>query len=752
MTIPTSSLYPDEFDSDANLFLVHDSLRVELAEDYAAGDSFITINVTEKNADIVSRFPDSGIITLTDQCNDGTNKAVSFYYGFRTDTTFNDLEILPGFTDTPKSKTITNVVQNVMAEIHNNQVNALLAIESFVGVQGTTDLVPLGETMEGRTNFLQDLVLYPRAWFETNRRVGVVPLEVIFTDMSFRDPTSWKWEFGDGDVSSGSYTDVSYNVPSGVSYANDTDGGSLKKTYYTPGIYTAKLIVENDFGINEVEFPDLINARAEPPDEAELEFTGLTTNQILITDVDMATGGVLKSKSSTVINVEITDTGEQAGDSIIEYTWKMQDELTHANASSTSAYYTQGGYYDLKVRLDTEFGSYRTTIVESAIDIIEPKNIWYYSFETPEYAAEKVANGYEFNPLGSVFKTLSRTNSPTIDRDFSFLDGEDSETRQKQEFLRNNGMSSKSGVGSGDRGVASIYWATGYDPDVAAWGDQKIKFIEYEGFSDCYSGAECNASLSSNITRAWNWVGFNPGSGKTYITLGNSTSVPVDTISSTNQAVTTITLSSISAASTTLTSVNYTNGAVELMKNTDFGNSGHFSTYRSAWHNQTGYLLRNDANGEFFRIKNFYKTTGTTGTPIQGFSKLNDIPGSVKMEGQLVALTSGVFFFNNEGIGTVYNVTSNSWSLIGSASATSGFKQLQDTTVLSYEDPTITGIDGIPYNSYEQRLVATSDRDRKAYISFDYSEKAFIKYNEVDNTFTSLIARPSGESFLIEYY
>lgn len=752
MAIPTSSLFPDQFDSDDNLFVVHDSLRVRLAEDYNPGDTFITIDVNENNKTIASRFPDSGIITLTEQCSDSSEKAVSFYYGLRTETTFEDLEILPGFTDSIKLKTITNVTQNVMAQIHNNQASAIIAIEGFVGKKGTKDAVPLGETMEGRTNFLQDLVLYPRAWFESDKRVGVVPLTIKFTDMSFRNPTSWKWDFGDGDVSTGSYTDVSYDVPSSVSFANDLDGGSVEKTYYTPNIYNVKLTVSNAFGENSVIFPGLVNARAEPPDEAELEFIGLSSNQMLIEDGDLATGGILKSKSSTTINIQVTDTGEQSNDSIIKYTWKLQDELIHQNADTTAAYYTQGGYYDVKVRLDTEFGSYRTTIVEAAIDIIEPKNIWYYSFENEEYAATKTVDGYEFNPLGSVFKTLNRTSSPSIDRDYSFLDGEDSETRQKQEFLRNNGFSAKSGVGSGDRGVATIYWATGYDPDSAAWGSQKIKFIEYDGFSDCYSGGDCNASLSSNITRAWNWVGFNPMSGKSYIVLGNTTTVPTTGVSSTSQSLTTITLNSISAASATLTSANYTNGASELMKNTDFGNSGHFSTYRSAWHNQTGYLLRNDANGEFFRIKSFYKTTGTTGTPIQGFAKLNDIPGSVKMEGQLVALTSGVFFFNNEGIGTVYNVNTNTWSLIGSSTSTSAFKQLQDTTVLNYEDPTIPSIDGIPYNSFEQRLVATSDLDRKAYLAFDYSEKAFIKYNEVDNTFSSITARPSGESFLIGYY
>jgi hypothetical protein len=121
MSIPTSPLYPDTFDSTSNLYRVHDSLRVKLLEDYTPGDTTITIDGD------ITNFPATGVITLTEQVSAIDVRAISFYYGSRTASTFNSLEILPGFTDVSKPKRITNVTQNVMADHHNNLKDAPLA-------------------------------------------------------------------------------------------------------------------------------------------------------------------------------------------------------------------------------------------------------------------------------------------------------------------------------------------------------------------------------------------------------------------------------------------------------------------------------------------------------------------------------------------------------------------------------------------------------------------------------------------------
>ena len=116
MTIPSSSNYPDTLDDSTNLYEVHDSARVKLTEDYKPGDKSITVT---NDALALSKFPTSGLITLTEQCSEPDERAISFFYSSKVDSVFSGLEILPGFKDVIKSKKITNVTQNVMASHHN---------------------------------------------------------------------------------------------------------------------------------------------------------------------------------------------------------------------------------------------------------------------------------------------------------------------------------------------------------------------------------------------------------------------------------------------------------------------------------------------------------------------------------------------------------------------------------------------------------------------------------------------------------
>ena len=79
-----------------------------------------------------------------------------------------------------------------------------------------------------------------------------------------------------------------------------------------------------------------------------------------------------------------------------------------------------------------------------------------------------------------------------------------------------------------------------------------------------------------------------------------------------NTNKTSLELSALTTSSVALTADNYFNNAVELESNPavfdESGDAtyGHFSVYRSAWKDNTGYFARNDGVGPFFRIKNFY--------------------------------------------------------------------------------------------------------------------------------------------------
>lgn len=731
MTIPTSTTFPNAIDTDDNLFLVHDALRVRLVEDYHPGDTSIIVEGE------TTLFPPTGFITLTDQCNDLDHRALTFYYASRTRTTFDGLELLVGFKDAVKPKRLTNVTQNVMAQHHNHIKDALIAIEEFIGVKGTTDTRPLGETLEGRINFLRNLVLRPRAWFRANKRIGIVPLKVTFKDLSFRNPTSWKWDFGDNTVSTVSnYISVISAVPAGISNVQvfDLDGGTVEKTYYNPGIYSVKLTISNAFGVDEITIPDLINARIAAPDEAVIKYTPAAEQTY--TAIDSATEpflydhllpGTINARANTNIELEVFDTGEQAGDPIVSYEWKLGDDLNHFDSTTTTASFGVGGYYDIKLRVNTKFGSYRTTVLRDAINIIEKENLFLFlANDLVPSAATKNTSAYEFGLISETFKTKSRSSYP-VTRNYNFLNPSLPDyTRQKREFLRNVGFTPRSTLPSGSLGPSLLYWAEGGAASTPL-STQKIGCVQYEAFTDVW-----NSLSFFEVSRPWNWVSFNTSSN-VYFALGTVPGGYTTGSSPTNQSTVKLDLGGLSTTSTTFTSSNYKNGAQELMDNVDStGASGDFSVYRSAWKDSNGYLLRNDGVGNFFRLKSFYRTEGIISEPVQFFNKLPDMPGSPKLEGQLVPLSVGVYFFTNDSEVAVYSPTTGSWSVSAPTSNSASFKSLQDSTVSGFDESTNT-------------LMVTSDGDRRAYVSFDYSTNVFLKFSEVDLAFTSLPARPAGE-------
>lgn len=785
MPVPTASNFPNSFDNDDNLFLVHDALRVRLVEDYTPGDTSILI---EGDQEVIDKFPPTGIITCTEQCSDLEDRAISFYYASRTDSSFDGLIVLPEFNDVAKPKGVTNVTQNVMARHHNHLKDALIAVQTFVGIEGQTDTSPLGDTLEGRINFLRKLILTPKAWFGMDTRVGLVPLCVTFTDQSFRlgdGEVIYIWDFGDqsGDTISIcpstisgisqchiSQVPISTTVISAIStvpagnnnvLVRDLDGGSIRKCYTEPGNYTVTLSVINEFGIDVVKFDQIINARVEAPDPAVITLTPRTSQDFTPGEPiggPYTTPPKIRSRVNTFIDLEILS-GENpatpgvsfAGealdgtgspiDPVIEYTWNLGDDLTHGDQPETRASYSIGGIYDVELRVDTQYGSYRITPYEDAIDIIEATNLWMFNFTSQTSVDGGVVQAWEFGLNSETFKTLGN-NTISINRDNSFLDylsdtntyDENAETRAKNEFSRNVAFTARNPVSSGDDGECLLFWASG-GADVAT---QTIQVRRYNAFSDVYS-------VSDPIEdRPWNWCAL-ASPDTTYFLFGTQEHT---TPSGTNLALSErvdFDLGGLSSpAPLSLGTSFFGNGADELLSHPssfDGGipTNGYFATYRTAWKDSTGYILRNTAANEFFRLADFYKTEGSLADPFLSLTKLPDIAGTAKLEGQLVPMFNGIFFFNNSGEISAWNDLSMTWEVGRTSSATVSFRSLQDTNVSGFD-------------SKENTLLAVSDSDRTAYLSYDYSPNAFIKFNGTDQTFSSVGVRPSGRQFALGVY
>lgn len=760
--IPRSTYYPESIDTDQNLFVVHDALRMVLAEDYNPGDTSIRL---DGDPNVLINWPQNGFITLTDQCNDLENRATSFYYSSVdiVNFTISGLEILPGFNDIVKPKRLTNVTENVMADHHNRIKDSLIAIQEFLGTEGTNDFNPLGETMEGRINFLRRIVLTPKAYFTVDRRIGLVPFTVNFKDLSFRlgtDGTTgdikFVWDFGDHTISTVSTTisATSYVDVNDIDVmVQDLDGNTIQKTYSTPNIYTVKLTVSNKYGSDTIIWPDLINARSEAPQEAVVNFSAIAGQTLL--RAGSPSGGpytttpVIRVPTNSLVSLEIP-TGENpsnlgysyAGeklnnntpiDPIVTYTWSLGDDLNHNNlSSSTKASYSYGGYYDMKLRVDTGFGSYRITSYSKAIDVIERTNLWLWVFNTAN-----TVTAYEFGLFSETFKTAG-TSSYFVNRNHSFLNGHSNANQMIKEFKKNTGSALTGTTSSGLGGDIILYYASGRN-QVDSPATETINFTKFNGFENTY-----NTSVPA-INRPWNWASFSSLSN-TYFLFGATQSTPIVNTSPTNSLMQTYNQLNGITSTTTLTNANFRNGAEELLENIATYNGlgapnfGHISVYRSSWKGNTGYLLRNDGIGNFFRIKSFYKTEGSVGSPLQFISKLVDMPGETKLEGELVNLTQGVYFFNNSGSIAAYNDLSGIWeTATGAVTNTVSFRSFQDTSIINYDNLSNT-------------LLAASDGDKKVYLSYDYSSSAFVRFHSGEGTFISLGTRPPGNQWEMTIY
>lgn len=738
--IPISSLYPTELDTDDNLFEVHDSIRMKLIEDYVPGNTSIKVEI-----DFVtdSRIPETGLITLTEQCSDIDKRAISFYYSaYDSDTsTFSGLELLPEFVDVVKPKDITNVTMNVMSRHHNHIKNALIEIQKFAGKEGLEDIKPFGPTLEGRINFLRRLVLQPKAWFTADVKTGNVPLEVEFTNMSFRlgtdgtaDEVKLTWDFGDG------------------TYETNNGDKTIIKTYHQGGLFTVKLRVENNFGYDECVFEDFISARIKAPNEAVVKILENTSVQELTEGVPpngpFDVYPKIRSPINSIIEMSVpqeentlgtpgytyggeavnTETGEPF-DPIVSYNWIIGDDLSHPDNYSTSAAFSIGGIYDLKLRVDTEFGAYRITTYPDAFDIVENFNLWMWNIDE-----SNLATSYEFGLISETFKVAGSTYAVNVDDSFLNAEDENLQTMIKHEFSRNTGFTLPSTTSSGGGGNSIIYWASGRS-EAAPASSEKINSVNFNGLTQTYTSR-------SSLTRTWNWVNLN-SLNKSYFIFG--TSEPSPNYSPTNDLLLTVDLSDDTFQGTTPSDANYLNGAQELRENVAVfdseGNSvyGNYSVYKSAWKDDTGYIARNDAVGPFFRIKSFYRTEGTISNPFINIRKLQDIQGPTKLNAELTNLSTGIYVLNNSGSISKYDDSSSSWSTGGPGVNSLLYRSLQDTNVVGYDN-------------LENSLLLASDSDKRAYLSFDYSANAFLRFSEIDLTFTSIGSRPEGRQWVMSIY
>jgi|LAHT01.1.fsa_nt_gb PKD repeat protein len=170
----------------------------------------------------------------------------------------------------------------------------------------------------------------PQAAFTADPRAGQLPLAVQFTDTSAGTPTSWLWNFGDGETS---------------------DQKNPVHTYKNPGMYSVSLTVRNQYGTSQKTETGFISAGTLPV----AQFTALPaegTLPLIVHFTDLSTG--LPTA----------------------YAWDFGDKAT-SNEKNPLHTYTKAGTYDVTLTVGNEYG-YNTRIQTGAVQVKEPERVDIY--------------------------------------------------------------------------------------------------------------------------------------------------------------------------------------------------------------------------------------------------------------------------------------------------------------------------------------------------------------------------------------
>lgn len=152
--------------------------------------------------------------------------------------------------------------------------------------------------------------------FSATPTSGCAPLLVTFTDLSTGNPTSWKWDLGNGTISFLQNPAV---------------------TYFVPGQYNIKLVVHNSGGADSVIKSQYINVQAQPL----IVFTGIPLT------------------GCYPLPVTFTDQSFAGTGTISQWEWDFGDG-TLASTQNTSHIYTGSGNYNVSLRITNNFGCAKT--------------------------------------------------------------------------------------------------------------------------------------------------------------------------------------------------------------------------------------------------------------------------------------------------------------------------------------------------------------------------------------------------------
>jgi PKD repeat protein len=220
------SLFPTVLDDQEILYQPTNNAETLLV----AGLSFNGKNIIVADA---SKFPANGTLRLTEQTENGNFELV--YYGKRTNTVFTNLQrgFAGSIQNTWSSGTI--VGNAVDAEHHNAIKDAVIQIETKLGLKDNPDAASLNGLLKN----LEDRFLAPRPFFRAYPTKGRPALTVRFQSFSDGDVVRHLWDFGDGSTSveinpfHTYLTEGNYQVKLTILSSTGAQGIAIKSDYIT---------------------------------------------------------------------------------------------------------------------------------------------------------------------------------------------------------------------------------------------------------------------------------------------------------------------------------------------------------------------------------------------------------------------------------------------------------------------------------------------------------------------------------------
>jgi PKD repeat protein len=209
------SLFPEAIDDKDSLYEVRNNAQTLLKQSL----TYSAKNIVVEDASI---FPPQGLLRIGPPAGE-EGLAEIIYYGSRTNTVFTDT--IRGFVGSRQNQwnAGSHVLNAVAAEVHNAIKDAIINIETYVGV----DHLPAEGTVNDRLRAMEVKYLAPKAIFRSFPKKGPPPLKVRFQCLCSGDVVRYLWDFGDG-------------------------GFSLERspihTFYSEGIFTIKLNVITSTG------------------------------------------------------------------------------------------------------------------------------------------------------------------------------------------------------------------------------------------------------------------------------------------------------------------------------------------------------------------------------------------------------------------------------------------------------------------------------------------------------------------------